>query len=108
MSRRYVKELAIESGTPLGIVPSSNYAKALNRDSVVKVISKDMNMVGNDLRRSESRVYAEYIVKNGKKIAAPAGGKWAIVTGKNSNARGKSEDKGMSFDKYAKIYWATK
>lgn len=63
MGRRYVKELAIESGTPLGIVPSSNYAKALNRDSVVKVISKDMNMVGNDLRRSESRVYAEYIVK---------------------------------------------
>ncbi|CTS53173.1 TPA: hypothetical protein ACM6YW_005216 [Escherichia coli] len=108
MSRRYVKELAIESGTPLGIVPSSNYAKALNRDSVVKVISKDMNMVGNDLRRSESRVYAEYIVKNGKKIAAPVGGKWAIVTGKNSNARGKSEAKGMSFDKYAKIYWATK
>ena len=47
-------------------------------------------------------------VKNGKKIAAPAGGKWAIVTGKNSNARGKPEAKGMSFDKYAKIYWATK
>lgn len=67
MSRRYVKELAIESGTPLGIVPGSNYAKALNRDSVVKVISRDMNMVGDDLRRSENRVYAEYIVKNGKK-----------------------------------------
>lgn len=81
MSRRYVKELAIESGTPLGIVHGSNYAKALNRDSVVKVISRDMNMVGDDLRRSENRVYAEYIVKNGK-IAAPAGGKWAIVTGK--------------------------
>lgn len=70
MSRRYVKELAIESGTPLGIVPGSNYAKALNRDSVVKVISRDMNMVGDDLRRSENRVYAEYIVKNGKNCSA--------------------------------------
>lgn len=109
MSRRYNKELAIESGTPLGIAPRSDYSRVVIRDSVGRVISRDMKSVGDDIRRSEGRIYVDYIVKDGQKIAAPKGGKWLIKTsGTVSDARGKPEAKSLSFDKYAKLYWATK
>lgn len=109
MSRRYNKELALESGTPLGIAPRSDYSRVVTHDSAGRIISRDMKTVGDDIRRSEGRIYADYIVKGGKKIPAPKGGKWVITTSGNiSDVRGKPEAKGLSFDRYAKLYWATK
>lgn len=67
MSRRYSKELALESGTPLGIAPRSDYSRVVTHDSAGRIISRDMKAVGDDIRRSEGCVYADYIVKGGKK-----------------------------------------
>ncbi|EML7084005.1 hypothetical protein FML35_18925 [Klebsiella oxytoca] len=110
MSRRYNKELALESGSPLGIAPRSDYSRFVKRDtSTGRFIDQDLRVVGNDLRRSAETVYKKYIVKDGKRVDAPRGTVFALTLPKEGfDAAGTPKSSSTNFDKYARLYWQTK
>ncbi|EAA4082909.1 hypothetical protein DO628_13335 [Salmonella enterica subsp. salamae] len=110
MSRRYSKELTLESGSPLGIAPRSDYSGFVKRDaSTGRFIEQDMRVVGGDLRKSTETVYRKYIVRNGKRVDAPQGKMFAVTIAREGfDATGTPKSDSTRFDKYAKLYWGTK
>lgn len=110
MSRRYNKELALESGSPLGIAPRSDYSRFVKRDaSMGRFLEQDMRVVGDDLRRSAATVYKKYVVRNGKRIDAPQGTVFALTLPQEDfDAAGTPKSSSTGFDKYARLYRETK
>ncbi|HBY7808073.1 TPA: hypothetical protein MI737_00655 [Klebsiella pneumoniae] len=110
MSRRYSKELALESGSPLGIAPRSDYSGFVRRDSRGNVVSRDMKTVGDDMRRSEARFVRQVTTSDGRRIEA-AKGKVFVINGSRvgqEDAGRKQTSATDDFSKYAKLYWATR
>ncbi|OSZ20765.1 hypothetical protein BVZ24_00420 [Klebsiella pneumoniae] len=110
MSRRYSKELALESGSPLGIAPRSDYSGFVKRDSSTgKFLEQDMRVVGDDLRRSATTIYKKYIIRDGKRVDAPQGKMFAVTLHKEGlDAAGTPKSSSPRYDKYARLYWQTK
>lgn len=110
MSRRYSKELALESGSPLGIAPRSDYSGFARRDAKGSVVSRDMKTVGDDMRRSEVRFARHITTSDGRRIEAAKGKVFVIKGSKVSqeDAGRKQTSTTDDFNKYAKLYWSTR
>jgi hypothetical protein len=110
MSRRYSKELALESGSPLGIAPRSDYSGFVKRDAKGSVVSHDMKTVGDDMRRSEVRFARQITTSDGRKIEADKGKVFVVNGSKVSQAdAGRKQTSATDgFSKYAELYWSTR